>query len=32
MKILKGNNIGGNENMNNYDNDELIHKMINIKK
>jgi hypothetical protein len=32
MKIFKGNNLGGNENVNKYDNDELIHKMINIKK
>jgi len=32
MKILKGNNISNNENLNNYDNDELIHKMMNIKK
>ena len=32
MKIFKGNNLGDNENVNKYDNDELIHKMINIKK
>ena len=32
MKIFKGNNIRSNKNINKYDNDELIHKMINIKK